>query len=175
MASTSNDAEQFERFLLRRGVGELQADRDQCIDCGRTPLIGEHVHLSDGRAGGQADANRLTVLAVAHDLTRHGRLATQRAAELADEAAGASVVDVHVLPDQRRAPAIGALVAIGLQLAHAAPQQEALELVCVVARRSHLRAFFAARTALPATRRALARRLHGDPRLVVCPPRAPGS
>jgi hypothetical protein len=52
MASTTNDAEQFERFLLRRGVGELQADRDQCIDCGRTPLIGEHVHLYDGRDGG---------------------------------------------------------------------------------------------------------------------------
>ncbi len=39
------DIEQFERFLLRRGVGALEADRDQCADCGRTPLVGEQVHL----------------------------------------------------------------------------------------------------------------------------------
>ena len=39
------DIEQFERFLLRRGVGALEADRDRCADCGRTPLVGEHVHL----------------------------------------------------------------------------------------------------------------------------------
>ncbi len=39
------DIEQFERFLLRRGVGALEADRDHCADCGRTPLVGEHVHL----------------------------------------------------------------------------------------------------------------------------------
>jgi hypothetical protein len=52
MASTTNDAEQLERFLLRRGVGALQADRDHCIDCGRTPLTGEHVHLYDGLDGG---------------------------------------------------------------------------------------------------------------------------
>lgn len=51
MTSTINDAEQFERFLLRRGVGALQADRDRCIDCGRTPLTGEHVHLYDGPTG----------------------------------------------------------------------------------------------------------------------------
>jgi hypothetical protein len=39
------DIEQFERFLLRRGVGALESDRDRCADCGRTPLVGEHVHL----------------------------------------------------------------------------------------------------------------------------------
>ncbi len=52
MASTTNDAEQFERFLLQRGVGALQADRHDCIDCGRTPLTGEHVHLYDERESG---------------------------------------------------------------------------------------------------------------------------
>jgi len=35
----------FERHLLRIGVGQLSADRAQCSDCGRTPLIGEEVHL----------------------------------------------------------------------------------------------------------------------------------
>jgi hypothetical protein len=39
------DIEQLERFLLRRGVGALEADRHSCADCGRTPLTGEHVHL----------------------------------------------------------------------------------------------------------------------------------
>jgi hypothetical protein len=49
MASSVTHVEQFERFLLRRGVGALEADRHRCADCGRTPLIGEHVHLYDGR------------------------------------------------------------------------------------------------------------------------------
>jgi hypothetical protein len=46
------DAHQFERVLLRRGVGALEADRNRCADCGRTPLTGEQVHLYDGRRGG---------------------------------------------------------------------------------------------------------------------------
>lgn len=40
-----HDIEQFERLQLRRGIGALEADRDRCADCGRTPLVGEHVHL----------------------------------------------------------------------------------------------------------------------------------
>ncbi len=35
----------FERLLLRAGVSMLSADRSRCGDCGRTPLIGEEVHL----------------------------------------------------------------------------------------------------------------------------------
>ena len=52
MASPVTHIEQFERHLLRRGVGALEADRDRCVDCGRTPLTGEHVHLYDGRRAG---------------------------------------------------------------------------------------------------------------------------
>jgi hypothetical protein len=52
MISTATHVEQFERSLLRRGVGALEADRHRCADCGRTPLTGEHVHLYDGRGGG---------------------------------------------------------------------------------------------------------------------------
>jgi len=37
---------------MRRGVGALEADRSRCIDCGRTPLTGEQVHLYDGRRRG---------------------------------------------------------------------------------------------------------------------------
>jgi hypothetical protein len=52
VASTVPDVRGFERILLRRGLGALEADRDRCADCGRTPLTGEQVHLYDGRKGG---------------------------------------------------------------------------------------------------------------------------
>jgi hypothetical protein len=35
----------LERALLRKGVGAREAGRRHCSDCGRTPLIGEQVHL----------------------------------------------------------------------------------------------------------------------------------
>jgi hypothetical protein len=35
----------LERELLRKSVGALAADRCSCTDCGRTPLVGEQVHL----------------------------------------------------------------------------------------------------------------------------------
>jgi hypothetical protein len=49
--AAERDIEQFERHLLRRGVGALEADRDRCADCRRTPLVGEHVHLHAGVQG----------------------------------------------------------------------------------------------------------------------------
>jgi hypothetical protein len=52
MASAIEHVEHLERHLLRRGLGALEADRDCCADCGRTPLTGEHVHLYDGAGGG---------------------------------------------------------------------------------------------------------------------------
>jgi hypothetical protein len=45
MALMVSPIEQFERVLLRRGVGALRAGRNRCADCGRTPLTGEYVHL----------------------------------------------------------------------------------------------------------------------------------
>ena len=41
------DAANLERELLRRSVGALVADRHRCADCGRSPLVGERVHLYD--------------------------------------------------------------------------------------------------------------------------------
>ena len=35
----------LERALLRKSVGALEAGRQGCHDCGRTPLVGERVHL----------------------------------------------------------------------------------------------------------------------------------
>jgi hypothetical protein len=35
----------LERVLLRKGVGAREAVRRHCADCGRTPLVGERVHL----------------------------------------------------------------------------------------------------------------------------------
>jgi hypothetical protein len=52
MPSSTVHVEQLERVLLRRGVGALEADRNRCADCGRTPLTGEYVHLYDGRRSG---------------------------------------------------------------------------------------------------------------------------
>lgn len=34
----------LERHLLQRGVDELSASRRACVDCGRTPLVGERYH-----------------------------------------------------------------------------------------------------------------------------------
>lgn len=34
----------LERHLLREGVHELRASRQSCVDCGRTPLVGERYH-----------------------------------------------------------------------------------------------------------------------------------
>lgn len=49
MAAHTTHAEQFERVLLRRGLGVLEAARACCDDCGRTPLVGEQVHIYGGR------------------------------------------------------------------------------------------------------------------------------
>jgi hypothetical protein len=51
MDSPDGDAEQLERFLLRRGVGSLTADRHRCIDCERTPLVGEHIYTYERQRG----------------------------------------------------------------------------------------------------------------------------
>jgi hypothetical protein len=50
--ATVTDIERLERVLLRRGVGVLTADRNHCVDCGRTPLVGERVHLYEERGEG---------------------------------------------------------------------------------------------------------------------------
>jgi len=49
MATVIADRDRLEMVLLRRGIGALQADRTSCDDCGRTPLVGEHMHLYSGR------------------------------------------------------------------------------------------------------------------------------
>jgi hypothetical protein len=38
-------ARDLERVLLRKGVGSLEALRRSCGDCGRTPLVGERIHV----------------------------------------------------------------------------------------------------------------------------------
>jgi hypothetical protein len=49
MSNLSSHVEQLERVLLRRGLGVLEADRSCCSDCGRSPLVGEQVHVYGGR------------------------------------------------------------------------------------------------------------------------------
>lgn len=50
-AGETLDEAAFERELLRKGVGALEAGRHRCDDCGRTPLVGERVHLYERSAG----------------------------------------------------------------------------------------------------------------------------
>jgi hypothetical protein len=45
MGIVQDDIEQLERKLMMRGLGALEAGRSRCADCGRTPLVGEHVYL----------------------------------------------------------------------------------------------------------------------------------
>jgi hypothetical protein len=42
------DSPALERELLRKGVDHRTADRNCCHDCGRTPLVGEHVYRYTG-------------------------------------------------------------------------------------------------------------------------------
>jgi hypothetical protein len=46
---TETVTEKLERLLVRRSVGALEAGRECCADCGRTPLAGEEVHVYGGR------------------------------------------------------------------------------------------------------------------------------
>ncbi len=55
MASVQRDIEELERNLLMRSVDALADDRSLCVDCGRTPLTGEHVHLYERRPGANPD------------------------------------------------------------------------------------------------------------------------
>jgi hypothetical protein len=73
MATPVTHVEQLERHLLRRGVGALEADRERCSDCGRTPLTGEHVHLYDDRGGVICELCRMLRRdsPVASELVRH--------------------------------------------------------------------------------------------------------
>lgn len=67
------------------------------------------------------------MLGVAHELGRDRVLAAQRVAQLADDASSARI-QVDMLAHERSAPAVAAAVAIGLQRADAAAQQDKLEL-----------------------------------------------
>jgi len=74
----------------------------------------------------------VTVLGVAHDLGRHRSLAAQGPAELADDATGPggrASIQVDVLADEGRAPAVGAAMPIGLERTDTAPQENPLELL----------------------------------------------
>ena len=42
------DEQDLERALLRKSVGTLTSGRERCVDCGRTPLIGELLHRYAG-------------------------------------------------------------------------------------------------------------------------------
>jgi hypothetical protein len=51
MVTSHGDVEQLERHLLVRGVGSLTADRHRCIDCERSPLVGERIYVYERCSG----------------------------------------------------------------------------------------------------------------------------
>lgn len=60
------DVELLERRLLRRGVKLLAADRHSCSQCGRTPLVGERVHVYEREPGMVCDLCRLRRAGLPH-------------------------------------------------------------------------------------------------------------
>jgi hypothetical protein len=73
----------LERHLLRKSLGTLTRDRHRCSDCGRTPLVGERVHLFDHdvlcalcRPARRGEPDRVEV--VLH--SEHGHAVRRRAA-----------------------------------------------------------------------------------------------
>ncbi len=54
-AEATIDEADLERELLRKGVDALEAGRHRCDECGRTPLVGERVHLYERPAGSRDD------------------------------------------------------------------------------------------------------------------------
>ncbi|MEA2252132.1 MAG: hypothetical protein QOG70_2374 [Solirubrobacteraceae bacterium] len=73
----------LERALLRKGVVALVAGRATCRDCGRSPLVGERVHVFGGdlvcelcRSGRSEAPERSEV--VHH--SEHGQTVRRRAA-----------------------------------------------------------------------------------------------
>jgi hypothetical protein len=45
MGTFVREIQELELALLRRGVGELEAERERCGRCQRTPLFGERVYV----------------------------------------------------------------------------------------------------------------------------------
>ena len=68
---------------------------------------------------------------MAHDLRGQGGVATEGAAELADDAVslgGRASIQMDVLADEGRAPAVGATMTAGLQGTDAAAEKDPLQL-----------------------------------------------
>jgi hypothetical protein len=76
MSAATGDADQLERRLLRRGLRTLSEDRHRCVDCARTPLVGERVHLYERLPGIVCELCRQlrAVPPLASEVVRHSEL-----------------------------------------------------------------------------------------------------
>jgi hypothetical protein len=76
MSTVAGDVEQLERYLLRRGVRRLSEARHRCVDCARTPLVGERVHLYERLPGIVCELCRQlrATPPLASELVRHSEL-----------------------------------------------------------------------------------------------------
>lgn len=107
------------------GVADYAAQADYAGATGSTQRGGLCVqadYAAPGLRGASSQADRVTVLAVAHELARDRGIATQRPAQLTDDPLFASVIQMDMLACERRAAAVGAAMAIGLQRTDPAAQ-----------------------------------------------------
>jgi hypothetical protein len=76
MATPHCDVERLERYLLVRGVDSLTADRHRCIDCSRTPLVGERIHVYERASGIVCELCRQLRrgMPLASEIVRHSEL-----------------------------------------------------------------------------------------------------
>lgn len=76
MHGLAGDVEQLERYLLRRGVRTLGEERHRCVDCSRTPLVGERVHLYERLPGIVCELCRQlrSAAPLATEVVRHSEL-----------------------------------------------------------------------------------------------------
>jgi hypothetical protein len=76
MSTATGEYEQLERRLLRRGLRTRDEDRHRCVDCSRTPLVGEQVHLYERLPGVVCELCRQlrTSAPLASEVVRHSEL-----------------------------------------------------------------------------------------------------
>ena len=146
MRSTKMSGKRVRRPSIRNPRGSNDASGSPSA-CGASTRPASPLRIRARHAHGQPHG--VAVLAVAHELRRGGRLATQRTAQLAHEPATASLVQVHALACQGRASAVDALLAGFREHPDDAAHELALKLVRLGDCNGHLRFQFATRGPTP--------------------------
>jgi hypothetical protein len=100
-------------------------------EAARTPDEAHRGPSARESGSARGETHGVTVLAVPNDLARDGSIPLARATQLTDDPLLRACVEVDLLAGQRRASAVHAAMAIGLQRSEPAAQQHDLELLDV--------------------------------------------